>query len=288
VKDEITLACNALRKDLLSPNEFIRGRTLRLVSRIQIKLILENLVSAVIENLTHRHFYVRRNAVMCLYSVFQSTGTELIEDCVDGIESLLINETDLSTKRNAFLLLFHLSQEKALSYLKGLMTTDDPIQEMGDIFQLIVLEMLRKLCKIEPSQKQRLMNAIFMLSNSNSSSVLFECANTITQLTSSPTAIKIAIQSYLNLLSDQNDNNVKMIVLGKIMDLRVKYAKLLEDYISDILNTINEDSISSIEINQKVLELTTELATSRNIKEIIIFLEKEIVRATKMDESGDN
>ena len=31
VKDEITLAVNALRKDLESPNEFVRGRTLRLV-----------------------------------------------------------------------------------------------------------------------------------------------------------------------------------------------------------------------------------------------------------------
>jgi hypothetical protein len=36
-----------------------------------------------------------------------------------------------------------------------------------------------------------------------------------------------------------------------------------------------------------VLELTTELASPRNIKEIIAFLEKEIVRARKMDESGD-
>ena len=118
---------------------------------------------------------------MCIYSIFTSTGTDLIEDCIDQIESLLINETDLSTKRNAFFLLFHLSQEKALAYLKGVMTaSEDPVQEMGDIFQLIVLEMLRKLCKIEPSQKQRLMNAIFMLSNSKSSSVLFECANTIT------------------------------------------------------------------------------------------------------------
>ena len=203
VKDEITLACNALRKDLLSANEYIRGRTLRLVSKISIKSILENLVQAVIENLGHRHFYVRRNAIMCLYSIFTNTGTELIEDCVDQIEQLLINETDLSTKRNAFFLLFHLSQEKSLSYLKNIMSaTDDPIQEMGDIFQLIVLEMLRKLCKIEPSQKSRLMNAIFMLSNSKSSSVLFECANTITQLTTAPTAIKIAIQSYLNLLAE--------------------------------------------------------------------------------------
>ncbi len=131
------------------------------------------------------------------------------------------------------------------------------------------------------------MNAIFMLSNSKSSSVLFECANTITQLTTAPTAIKIAIQSYLNLLAEQNDNNVKMIVLNKIMDLKGKYAKLLEDYISDILNIINEEAISSLEINQKVLELATELASPRNIKEIITFLEKEIIRARKMDETGD-
>jgi coatomer subunit beta len=152
VKDEITLACNALRKDLLSANEYIRGRTLRLVSKINIKSILENLVQAVIENLSHRHFYVRRNAIMCIYAIFTATGTDLIEDCVDQIESLLINETDLSTKRNAFFLLFHLSQEKALGYLKTVMSgSEDPVQEMGDIFQLIVLEMLRKLCKIEPA-----------------------------------------------------------------------------------------------------------------------------------------
>lgn len=135
VKDEMILACNALRKDLLSANEFIRGRTLRLISKISVKTVLENLASAVIENLSHRHFYVRRNAIMCLYSMYQCTGLELIEDCIDTIESLLINETDLSTKRNAFFLLFHLSQDKALNYLKNIMSaTDDPIQEMGDIF----------------------------------------------------------------------------------------------------------------------------------------------------------
>lgn len=37
VKDEITLAINALRRDLDSPNEFTRGRTLRLCSRISVK-----------------------------------------------------------------------------------------------------------------------------------------------------------------------------------------------------------------------------------------------------------
>jgi coatomer subunit beta len=78
---------------------------------------------------------------------------ELVEDFIDEIEKLTLNETDLSTKRNAFILLFHLDQNKALNYLKTIMANseDDPIYEMGDIFQLSILEMLRRLCKVEPT-----------------------------------------------------------------------------------------------------------------------------------------
>ena len=107
-----------MRKDLLSPNEYIRGRTLRLVSKIHIKgtrwfellllAVLETLMQAIIENLTHRHFYVRRNAIMCLYAIYSHLGAELVEDATEAVDALLLNETDLTTKRNSFLLLFHL------------------------------------------------------------------------------------------------------------------------------------------------------------------------------------
>jgi coatomer subunit beta len=88
----------------------------------------------------------------------------------------------------------------------------------------------------------------------------------------------------LTLLSDQNDNNVKVIVLNKIISLKKKYSKILEDYMSDILNIIREDTVQSIDINQKVLELVTDLATERNIKEVGVFLESEILKAKKMAE----
>jgi coatomer subunit beta len=129
---------------------------------------------------------------------------ELVEDFVDDIEKICQTDSDLSTKRNAFVLLFQMDQVRALNYLKTIMgnAEDDPIHEMGDVFQLAILDMLRKLCKVEPTQKQRLMSAIFMLSNSKSASVLLECADTIVQLTTAPTAIKIAIQSYLSLLNE--------------------------------------------------------------------------------------
>ena len=40
LKDEMILVCNSLRNDLLHPNEYIRGRTLKLVSRIQHKVYI--------------------------------------------------------------------------------------------------------------------------------------------------------------------------------------------------------------------------------------------------------
>jgi len=74
----------------------------------------------------------------------------VVENCIEDIEKIMISESDLSTKRNAFLLLFNLDQERALAYLQTILQSEDPVAEMGDIFQLIVLEMLRKLCKVDP------------------------------------------------------------------------------------------------------------------------------------------
>jgi coatomer subunit beta len=85
---------------------------------------------------------------------------------------------------------------------------------------------------------------------------------------------------------DNNDNNVKIIVLDKILSLRKMYAKVLEDYTTDILNIIKDEAVVSLEINQKVLELVTNLVSQRNLKEVIAFLEREISHACKMEETG--
>jgi hypothetical protein len=66
--------------------------------------------------------------------------------------------------------LFHADQEKALTYLTNFLNTDDPLSEMGDIFQLTVLELVRKCCIAEPAKKLKLINIIFTLSESKSSS----------------------------------------------------------------------------------------------------------------------
>lgn len=76
MKEEMVMLVNALRNDLLSPNEYVRARTLRLVGRLMYKEILDGLLQPVMECLEHRHPYVRRNAVMCVYSIFLNFGED--------------------------------------------------------------------------------------------------------------------------------------------------------------------------------------------------------------------
>jgi coatomer subunit beta len=61
---------------------------------------------------------VRRNTVVCLYNVFMNFGSDIIGDIDEEIEQLLKTETDLSTKRNAFILLNKSNPEKAMEYLQ--------------------------------------------------------------------------------------------------------------------------------------------------------------------------
>jgi hypothetical protein len=76
-----------------------------------------------------------------------------------------------------------------------------------------------------------------------------------------------------------------MVILNKIIDLKKKYSKILQDYMPDILNIIREDTVQSVEINQKVLELVTDLINVRNVKEVGVFLNKEILKAKKLNDN---
>lgn len=52
--------------------------------------ILEPLVEAIIQNLSHHHAYVRRNAIMCIYSMVRSFGPEILPHAAEEIQRLLL------------------------------------------------------------------------------------------------------------------------------------------------------------------------------------------------------
>lgn len=60
-----------LVQDLQHPNEFIRGSTLRFLCKLKEAELLEPLMPAIRACLEHRHSYVRRNAVLAIYTIYR-------------------------------------------------------------------------------------------------------------------------------------------------------------------------------------------------------------------------
>ena len=138
---EMILVCNALRNDLMSPNEYIRGCMLRFLCKLKEAELLEPLIPSIKLALEHRHSYVRRNAALAIYSIQKTFGEQLLPDGSELMEKFILNEQDMSARRNAFLMLFNEAEEIAIDFLSQHI---EDIQKYGDGFSLLVLELSRK------------------------------------------------------------------------------------------------------------------------------------------------
>ncbi|EGC35086.1 hypothetical protein DICPUDRAFT_47895 [Dictyostelium purpureum] len=269
LKSEMILVCNSLLNDLNHPNEFVRGSTLRFLCKLREAEVLEPLVPSVRSNLENRHAYCRRNAVLAIYNIY-SHFEYLIPDAPELIYNFLLQEKDASCKRNAFIMLFNCAPDKAVEYLSSVL---DEVPSFGDMLQFIVVELIRKVCKTSPSERSKYIKCIFTLLNSSSPAVKYESAGTLLSLSSAPTAVRGAASAYIDLLCNESDNNVKMIVLDKLIDIKKNHSKIMEDLVMDILRAL---ASPNIDICKKVLNIVLESVTPKNIDEIIMFLKKEI------------
>jgi hypothetical protein len=102
---------------------------------------LEPLVSSIKQCLEHRHSYVRRNAALAVYSIHKSYGEQLLPDGPELMEKFIASESDISARRNAFLMLFNEAESIAIDFLSD---NIDIIASFGDGFALLVLELSRK------------------------------------------------------------------------------------------------------------------------------------------------
>ncbi|XP_073238634.1 coatomer subunit beta-like isoform X3 [Porites lutea] len=279
---EMILVCDAYRKDLQHPNEYIRGSTLRFLCKLKEAELLEPLMPAIRNCLEHRHSYVRRNAVMAIYTIYRNFDF-LIPDAPELVHTFLEQEQDASCKRNAFMMLIHVDQERALEYLS---TCIDQVNTFGDILQLVIVELIYKVCHANPAERSRFIRCIYNLLNSSSPAVRYEAAGTLVTLSSAPTAVKSAASCYIELIVKESDNNVKLIVLDRLIALKdnPSHEKVLRELVMDILRVL---SSPDLEVRKKTLQLVLDLVTSRNIHEVVAVLKKEVTKTHNESEHED-
>jgi coatomer subunit beta len=278
---EMLLVCNALMNDLNHPNEYVRGSMLRFLCKVKDEEILGPLIPSVKSCLEHRHPYVRKNAALAVFHAHHLFGENLIPDGPEMMAAFLEQETDTAARRNAFLMLFNENQDLAIQFLAANM---DDVGKYGDGFALLVLELTRKVCRGDPTQKSRFVRVLFQMLSSNSSAVSYEAAWTLVSLSSAPTAVRAAAVTYINLLTGQsNDNNVKLIVLERLEGLKKKHGKILQELLMDILRAL---ASPSQDICKKVLEVAMDVVTARNVQEVVNVLKRE-VQKTMSDDTNE-
>lgn len=118
------------------------------------------------------------------------------------------------------------------------------------LLQMAVLDLIRKVCRSNRAAKGKYINIIISLLSSPNSEVVYECASTLVSLSSAPTAVRAAANTYCQLLASQSDNNVRLIVLDRLDELRVTHRAILVEVVMDIVRVL---SSPNLDIRRKVM-----------------------------------
>lgn len=193
-------------------------------------------------------------------------------DAPDMLTAFLDDENDPTCKRNAFAALVSVSHEKALEYLS---TVFDSIPNHEELLLLAELEFIRKDAIVNPQNKARYLRLIFDLLESQVSTVIYEAAHALTTLTSNPVAVKAAAGKFVELAIKEPDNNVKLIVLERVDQLRNKNEGVLDDLTMEVLRVL---SSTDLDVRKKSLDIAMEMISSRNVEEVVLLLKKELMK----------
>lgn len=112
------------------------------------------------------------------------------------------------------------------------------------------------------------------------STVVYEAASSLTALTNNPVAVKAAAAKFIELSIKEADNNVKLIVLDRVDQLRKKNEGVLDDLTMEILRVL---SSTDIDVRRKALGLALEMVSSKNVEEVVLLLKKELSKTVDQE-----
>jgi coatomer subunit beta len=266
VREEFLLVCNTLRNDLTHANEYVRGRTLRLISKLPYNEILENLKSPIFDNLTHKHLYVRKNALVCLSSIISNFGVDVLpNNIVERLREMIERDGDTSVRRNAYIALAKIDHEVSFQVTKDILQAND-LNELSDLFTITIVENLKNLSRQDPKKKSKILKMLSDLSSHKSHSVLFEIGTTLLQLSSNPNIVRNAVNILCNLLVEQKDNNTLIIILRKLIEIKQKYKDILEEQVLSFAIILNSNCTN--ELRKLLFELISDLIKASNISSV--------------------
>ncbi|KII68325.1 Coatomer subunit beta [Thelohanellus kitauei] len=278
---EMILVCDAYRKDLQHPNEYIRGSILRFLCKLKEPELIEPIMPAVRQCLEHKTPYQFLPSISKI--LIHRNFDYLVPDAPELLERFLDVESDSSCQRNAYMMLIECDQQnRAISYLR---TKVNSVLAFNDVLQLSIIELVYKVA-VESEDKSAYLPYLYELLCSDSSAVKYSAANTLLSLSDAQTAFEYAVRCYVNLIIKERDNNIRLTVVDRLVAIHglKKYDWLFHTLLLDLLSVLDtgtSDSIIDLELARKIIELVNELLPPELTVSAIDFIKKEVLRVQK-------
>jgi coatomer subunit beta len=93
-------------------------------------------------------------------------------------------------------------------------------------------------------------------------------------------AVKAAASKFIELAIKEADNNVKLIVLDRVDQLRQKNEGVLDDLIMEVLRVL---SSADIDVRRKALSIALDMVSSKNVEEVVLLLKKELSKTVDQE-----
>lgn len=281
VREESILVCNALCNDLSSPNEYVRGSVLRLISKLRHWNIVQPMISAILDNMKHPDPYVHRNALICLTKIAERFGPDCVMSAIEDTERLLLGDTTVSVKVHAFNFLRVCEPSLAVQYL---INVEGSLLAFPTNFHLEVLSSFSCLSSSNSNVRAVMMRiAVMLMENSQDNAVRIEGAQIVCRLKSSPIeARRAAASSLIKILLDESDLNVKMMVLSMLNSLYARSSFLgdvpnvLESHVMDIVRSMNG---TSRQVTVGILSIALRSLTRQNVEDLLQSFKKAFTKA---------
>jgi coatomer subunit beta len=258
LKQEFLLICDALRNDLIHPNEYLRAAALRLVSRFQEVELISPLVHAIRQSLTHASAYVRRHAIVALGRIYQK-WPHLARDAPAESAELLRVEGDAACKRVAFLVLCDISRDLAAEFLDDLI--DHSLLSLSQPMQLTATALIKRMCC--DKRKASYLSALAELISSPYPGVQLESALALLELSSTPTASRAGLTALTHIMLNIPNVSLQLSIADQIERLIPSHTSVCQSLAVEFLAALKAKPVRA-----KILKIVELLVTAENASDV--------------------
>lgn len=265
--------CTAqLKKDLSSPNQFEVCLALYCLSCIATPDLARDLVSDVVNLLSHQRPIVRKKAILCLYKIFlqfpdalRPTFPKLKAKIEDNNE---LTDSDPSVRGAVVNIFCELARRNPQNFLNLVPPFYNLVTSLHNNWTLIkVIKLLGHFVPLEPRLGKKLVEPFTnLITTSAAKSVQYECLYAVAAgMRGVPALLKLAIDK-LKPFAESRDPNLRYLGLDAMTHIVGDNAKSLSDLRTCLVDSLTHNDFG---IRSKALTLYSNLATKKNLVETV-------------------